>query len=547
MSEIINVFTLIFLTSSILMALMKRFSHPPIPAYIIAGLLISRFIPQKEILMLSQLGIAFLVFIFGVKTDLERIKTVGAESLSTAIMQVTVVGLAVYIIGIGVGFNTLNSIYLAAAAAFSSSLIGLELVKSEVRLDIVHGRLAEAIQLIQDLMALVLISVLASEFGFSVFLENISFLVLSVGLALGFRQYLFDHIAELTEGSQELLMLTSLTILTSFIGLAEITGNSIVVGAFAAGLAVSKFPFNMEILDTTGSLKDFFAILFFVSLGALVSWPSQLTILITTALIISTVLLKPAITSLGLLINGYDRRTSYLTGLSLDQVSEFALIIAIQGLIAGNIMPQIFQSIILAATGTMLISSYTSRHQEEIYQRLSKAGIIEVNGRKINEKTNIPEELHDHVILLGYDTQGKKIAEALREEDQPFILIENDPEKIAEVSDKKGYYVFGDAMDSETWDRAHVKNARLIVSTVPQRNISERVLRLDTQAKIIVRSSELNEARKLLEKGAFYVNVPDILSSEELLDHLRGVLDSISYGDELRRRKLLEIRKQLKD
>lgn len=545
MAELIHAFTLVFAASAAIIFVLDRFEHPTLPAYILAGLVVSNYLPEEQFLSFSQLGIAFLVFIFGLKSDLGRIEKLAAESMTTTLVQVGVAGVSMYIIAQGLGLNSINSIYLAAAAAFSSSLVGLELIESEIRTDILHGRLSESIQLMQDSLALVVIAVISSSLTYQSILFNLSVLVGMVLSAILFRQIAFDWIAKLAEGSEELLMLTALTLLTFFISLSQFFEVSIVIGSFAAGLAVARFPHNIEILDSMGSLKDFFSAIFFVSLGALLVFPGKEVLLLTGILLVGTLLLNPVITALLLMTSGYDKRTAYLAGFGLDQISEFALIIAIQAYIATTIAPEVFQSIILAATATMIISSYTSRYEEEIYQKLSSMGLIEVNSRKINERTNIPANITDHVLLVGYDTQGTEIAEGMKAENQEFVIIENDPEKISDIDGEEQNYVFGDVMDDTTWDRARVSTAKLIVSTVPSWNISQKLLGLDTEADIILRSSEIYEAKKLLEQGAFYVNVPDILSSEELVDHIHGVMQNVNYREELRRRNLLEVRRQL--
>jgi len=547
MSEIITTLTFFFVAASLMIFILERYSNPKIPGFILAGILIGSFVNYSDVLGLSQIGIAFLVFIFGIKADLSRIKQVGEESASTTLIQIVVVGTTLYIVGRGIGYGHLNTLYFSVAGALSSSLVGLELVKGELRNDLLHGRLAEAIQLFQDLIAVLLISVVLTTFSAESLVTSLAFLGITLLGALAVRNLVLDKVAYLADGSRELLTLFALSTLAIFVGLTQQMGSSLVIGSFAAGLAVSKFPHNAEILDTMGSLKDFFSAIFFISLGALISFPSTEVIILTLVLVSTTLFLKPIMTGIGLLINGYDRRTAYLTGLSLDQVSEFGLIIAIQAQVAGTIADPIFQSIILSATITMITSSYTSRAEEEIYDTFSKYSPIDVNSRKINRKTSIPEEMSEHVILVGYHTQGKEIAEGLRKEEQDFIVIENDPEKIMEIADRENYYVFGDVMDAKTWEKARFKNAKMIVSTVPFTSISEEILDLDTEADKILRAEDIKGARQLLENGAFYVNVPDILSSEELLDHVNGVLEDRNYREELRRRNLLDIRAYLQD
>lgn len=547
MSELVPVLTAVFVFSSALLFLMKRFSHPSIPAYIIAGIGVGFFFDQAQILQLSQLGIAFLVFIFGLKTEPGRIKSVARESLVTTVIQLSVVGIAAYIFAQGIGLDPLNSLYLVIAASISSSLVGLELIENEIRIDLLHGRLSESIHLVQDLFAVLAVLVVSST---SLTFNAVSTQILQgagiVLLALLIRQFIFPYLARETGGSTELMMLVGLASLTGFLGLTEIIGVSLVVGAFAAGLSVARFPHNLEMLETMGSLKDFFSVLFFASLGALLSVPGVEALIIAAALTLSTVLLKPAVTIVLILINGYDRRTSYLTALTLDQVSEFSLIVAIQAFIAGTIAPGLFNAIIITATATMILSAYTSRHEEEIYSLVSRYSTIETTEAKLDEWTDVSESIEDHVILVGYDTQGKSIAEDLKDENEDFVVVENDPEKIIEARQNEDNYVFGDVMDDNTWKRALEERSRLVVSTVPQRKISLAILEREKPADKILRAKDVEEAAELLDSGALYVEVPDIIASEQLVDHFKGMIENEEYREELRRKNLLELRKYLR-
>lgn len=543
MAEVITALTLIFVSASVLLFLLDRFSHPAIPAYILAGILISGFIETGQILALSQLGIAFLVFIFGARFEPGRLKTVARESQYTTTIQATATGVIAYIAVFILGYGYLNALYFSIAAALSSSLVGLQIIEEDVHMDLIHGRLAESIQLVQDVIAIAAVLVLsASVYTLGNVISNIAVGVSVIILGLLVRATVFDRVARMAEGSQELLMLISLALLAGFTALTGMVNVSIVVGSFTAGLAVAKFPHNLEILDTIGSLKDFFSAIFFVSLGALISIPTAEVLLVSGILIFITVFLKPAVTAFSLMRQGFDSRTAYLTGFSLDQVSEFALIIAIQAFIVGNIDPVIFQSIVLVATATMITSSYTARHEEELYQRI--AGFSYSSDRKIESRSN-SIELQDHVVVVGYDTQGRRIVEALKNEEQQFVVVENDPEKVKDLQDNDDQYVFGDVMDDWTWREAGAEKAELIVSTIPLEHVSNRILSLDTNADIILRAENFSTASRLMEDGALYVNLSKVLASEQLVDHVIGVMQNQEYREELRRRNLLEVRRYL--
>lgn len=543
LSELIEVLTLVFLTASFTLMVLDRFDHPALPAYILAGLLVGPLIPEQDILTFSQIGIAFLVFIFGVKLDINRIRSVASESQFTATLQVALIGVLGFGLGLLLNLSVMEALYFSVFASLSSSLVGLQLIQQEINIDLIHGRIAESIQLIQDIIAIALvIGLTALSSGANIATQFLYGLGLMT-LALIFREYLFDYIGRLIENSRELFMITSIAFLSGFIGIAVVLNLSIAVGAFAAGLAVSKFPHNMEILDTTGSLKDFFSALFFISLGALATFPGFQTLLLATVLVLLVAVAKPMITVLGLISTGFDDRTAHLSGFSLDQVSEFSLIIGITGHINGTISGSLFNALILAATFTMITSAYTTRHEEVLYRIIREIDFLPTN--KSVPKSDDIGDLENHIIVAGYDTQGKRIVDALNKEEVDYIVIENDPEKIEELREKDEPYLYGDVMDIFPWQEAGLENAQLIVSTVPVKKISEHILDLDTDADIILRSENVTEASELLERGALYVNVPEILSSEMLVDHMEGVMQDKNYREELRRRNLLEIRKFL--
>lgn len=545
MAELITSLTFIFVASALTLLIANRFDQPAIPAYLTAGILISFFVNQSELLGLAQMGIAFLVFVFGLKFDPEKITAVRNEALVVNSLQILLIGTLSFGFGTVIGLETLQALYFSIAATFSSSLVGLELISEEVDKNLIHGRLAESINLIQDVLAVAAIVLISSpslapaEIGF-----DLGVAAGMIVFALFTRKFLFDYIGKLAGGSRELLMLTGLSFLTGFIAVSQYFGMSIVVGSFAAGIAVARFPHNLEILDTMGPIKDFFSAIFFVTLGALLSFPSPTVLLMTAGLVMITAFVGPGLIIVSLIHQGYDPRTSFLTGASLDQISEFALIIAIQAWITGVIFEPLFHSIVLAATITMTTSAYTKLYEHELYDVLSLYNIIE-SGDQILPNSNVEEDIEDHIILIGFDVQGKRIVDQLDEEDVRFLIIENDPEKISDLRKQDENFVYGNILNEETWEHASPEDARLIVSTAPFPEVSNAVLHLDTDAAKILRAEELWEAEKLMERGADYIIVPEILTAELIKEHLLGLQSEDNYKEELRRRSLLEVRRYL--
>ncbi len=532
MIDVIIALTVIFVAASIVLFLFNRFKHPTIPAYLIAGILISPLVAEAEILSLAEIGIAFLVFIFGSSLRLKKTTKIIESTAILTITQVAIIGSIVYAYAYIIGFGPLNSLYLAVAASLSSSLVGMELIQGK-KIKLAYKRLCNSINLTQDLIAILIFIVLASyPLTRQGIISNIQIggLIILLGFIL---RPVAPYILETIRRSQEAAMLVALSTLLIFTSVSQYYGLSIVIGAFAAGITLSKPPYDQEIMETFESLKDFFSAIFFVSLGALVVMPSLFTITTAIGLVLVITILKPLFTILLMESQGYSKGTSLMTAMNLDQMSEFALILAIHARIAGQINPVVFQSIILAAIATMIASSYTSRHVWRIYDKIKDNWLLNLPGTEFVE-SNVPKEISNHFIIGGYDTQGKKLAQFLKKRDQEVIVIDNDPERVLEAREDGMNYIHGDLMLKEIWEEANYKVAQMIISTAPVRKVTEPIIDLDTEAYKIVRAKYPEEAKEYME-DVLYVIVPRYLSTERLIEHLKGCLGSEAYRERLRK------------
>lgn len=544
MVELLTPLGAIFIVAAIFLVFATRLGIPAVPIYIIVGVILAPFIPQGTTLELAQWGVAFLVFTFGVEVEPGRFQAVARDSEHVAALQVLLIGSLVFGLGLVFKLDTLNAVYFASAAALSSSLVGRELAVHDIRRNLIQGRLISSIHFAQDLFAVVLILVLSAD----VFTPDGIALKLGYGVVILLvaalvRVYLFDILVSLSGDSDELIILTGVALLLGFISLAELTGISIVVGAFAAGLAITReFPDKLALEAGLESFDDFFAAVFFVTVGSLITVPTPRALLFAGVLLVVIVVLKPLVTIYALLYQGYETRTASLTSFGLDQVSEFALIIAIQALILGRIQPDVFEAIILVAALTMITSTATRQYSEPLYRVLMRVLPLESTHSKLNSRSSVDSSLKDHIIIVGYGRLGTLAARTCEDEDQPVVVVEHDPDR-HELATTHENHIFGDAVSSETWQRANVDEARLVLSTVSDQQVSSQLLGLETDADIILRSDRIGEAGELLEGGADYVIVPDFLASEQLLEKIRMVLTEDVSLEELRsqnKRRLYE-------
>ena len=526
MTDLLSALGLIFVVSAALLVVANQLSIPVVPVYIVTGLLLPPLVGQDLTLELAQWGIAFLVFVFGVNVDPSRLEAVAGDSEYVAAESVLILGGVGYGAALLLGLGALDAAYFSIAAALSSSLVGQDLIRREIYMNLLYGRLVRSIHFIQDLIAIILILALsASVFTPDAIAMTLGYGVLLLLIAVVVRVYLFETLVRLSGESDELLLLTAIGLLIGFIVASELAGVSIAIGAFAAGLAIApEFTQSLALLNGLDSLESFFSAIFFVVLGSLVTFPTLEVVAIAAVLIALVTIANPVVTIYLLLYRGYETRTACLTSFSLDQVSEFSLIIAIQAFILGRIAPDVFEAIILASAVTMITSTATKQYEEGLYQFISRYPVFTSAHKKTAERSNVDSDVADHVILVGYGKLGARVGRVCQELGRDLVIVDHDPDQLARVRQEHENYVFGDAMDSETWRRAGIDSCRLIYSTVPDRRLSEQLLDIETDADVIVRADRTDEAIELFEEGAVYVNVPDFLASERLTDTIRDLL-----------------------
>lgn len=543
MIDLLTTIAIAFIAAGPFLLVANRFRLPPVPFLMVAGLLAGLFFDQAQALELAQYGIALLVFSFGMSIQASGVRTVLVDSEIAALGQILGVGSLGVAAGLAVGIPVEESIYLGAASAFSSTIVGTALIKEEIRSNLVHGRLAASIQLVQDLVALLLFLVLgAGSFAADPIATQLGYgLMLLLGAVI-VNRYVFGVLERLAGGSAELLIIGTVSVLVVFIAASEAAGVSIVVGAFAAGLAVRHDTNqNLDLSNGIESIKDFFVAIFFVTIGALVALPALDTVLIAAGIVLLTAIVKPLITTAILMFQGYEPRSAVLASLTIDQVSEFALIIAIEASILGYLTQPVFDAIILAAALTMITSSLSYRYSDAMYRWLSDRGWLPERHGKMNAWSVVPADLSDHVIIAGYGRQGRLLVQTCIEIGQPYVVIENDPALRERVQAECDAYVFGDAIEAYSWKKARVGAARLVVSTIPFESVSRRLMALPFDADLILRAKTVSSALRLLDEGALYVVVTDLLAGEQLVQHVQSLLDGRLTPQELRAQRIADL------
>jgi len=514
----------------------KILKQPAIAFYIIAGLLLG---PVFGILTnthlingLAEIGIAFLLFLVGIEIDLKKLKEVAKFSSVTATLITIFTAAAGFAIAYKLNFSNIESATLGFVFAFSSTMIVLKILTDRKELDTLHGRILITILLIQDIFAIIFLTILTSS---SLNIINIILLIIKLILVILLVYFLsktlIPKLLKFASESTELLFLISIAICFAFGILFDFAGMPIAIGAFAGGIAVSSSQYKFEILARIKPIRDFFAIIFFVSLGLLVTnnisgmWP---TIIILTIFVI---IIKPILIFLFASFSGYKNRTSFLTSVFLSQASEFSLIIAITGFNQGIFGEKILTITALVSIFSIIISSYLISYNQIIYKKIkSVLKLFEKKSTK-EELLHLPPEkdLYNHTILFGSDRIGFEVAETLKKLERKFLVVDYNPGIIKKLRNKKISCIFGDATDSEIIDRINIDKAKMIISTIPNFEVNIMLLKktklIGKHPIIYLTATNLDEAIKLYKAGADYVIFPEMLGGSHVSHMIKTAQD----------------------
>jgi hypothetical protein len=256
--------------------------------------------------------------------------------------------------------------------------------------------------------------------------------------------------------------------------------------------------------------------MFFILLGARVTFESVAHVLLPTLVFSGLALLaKPLIIQSLLGLFRYKRKVGFYSALSLSQISEFSLILAILGLSAGHINKEVFSLITLTGIVTIAISSYLIKYTDFLYPLLSEK-------LKIFERKSTFEEIQTlggyDVILFGCNRVGYDFIEAFKELNTKFLAVDFDPEIVAQLLDEGVNVKYGDAEDGEFLDDIQIAEAKIVISTIPDFETNtfllSKVNQVDSEVVTILNSNELDQAIDLYEKGADYVIVPHFIGGQ---------------------------------
>lgn len=528
----------------------KVLRQPMILAYLVVGGIISalKFFPISTSPLYTtfgDLGVTFLLFLIGLEINVTSLKKVGGASVVLGLGQIVVTFVGGFFIGLFLGLSTISAAYIAIALTFSSTVIVVKLLSEKQDMNSLYGKLSLGMLLVQDVVAILILVVLAGLHpGEAMTLAPVVLTVCEALLLFTFSYWLgrtilpmlFNTIAR----SEELLFITSLAWVLLMSAAVQRLGFSIEIGGFLAGLSLANSSTHYQIASRVKPLRDFFIALFFIVLGSTVVlanfWDVTTPVLVFSLFVLIG---NPIIVLIIMGFMGYHRRTSFLTGITVAQISEFSLVLAALGLRLGHISSADVTIITAVGVVTIALSSYMVIYGDEIYRVITPVVAFFHRGHLPPE----PMErswLDKPVLLVGAHRIGRAIAERLIKRN--LLILDSDPDVVADLQ-RKGYRtLYGDSSDVDLLGEIPFRHVKLVISTSP--NLEDNVhlvayTRRQPNAKkrkLIMRADNDFDAAALYKHGVDYVLQPQLSTGQYLGRMIRGdrtlkILDQLRTHD----------------
>lgn len=479
----------------------SRFTGMPlVPLYLIGGWLLgaSGLHGTEEIATEAlQLGVAVLVFLAGAELNPQRIRSGPARVLILTLVPMAATAGAVFVWTRFHSVSTPASIDIACALAGSSTIVALRQLRRLSQTLEPYGRLVTAVQIVQDFLLIGVLVVLHASPG------GLDAIPLALGgslLLLGAAQFLQSHLIpwvlrKLHPGEETLLMLM-LAMLFSLVGTASLLGLPLVVGAFAAGLAVSRFPTNGLLRVQIAALGDFFSALFFVVLGYFADIPDVSQWPLAAGLILIIIIGRPLLTAILARKCGLTARPAIESGLLLGQAGEIGLVIALAALGAGHIDPPTFGLVAMVTAISMMPTPFLATERTTSWI---------LHSLPLRRRAATKMRTRNHVVMLGFGAAGRWVLKELTDAGHKVVVVDDDPAIISQLEAMDVRCVLGGGSERHILEAAGASHAKAILCSMRRVTDAESVLRIVHGVPVLARVFEAADAERVRKLGGIPV------------------------------------------
>lgn len=524
---------LILLAAAVGVVVLFRLLHlPAMLGYLIVGIFIGPhalgWIPDApETRHLAEFGVVFLMFSIGLEFSLAKLRAMQRLVFGLGTAQVMLTIALVMLASLAFAMDWRAGLALGGILAMSSTAIVSKMLVERAELNAPHGQKIMGVLLFQDLAVVPLIIVipaLAQSDGDLSGTIAIAMLKAAVVLSalLIFGQKLlrpwFNLVA--SQKSSELFMLNVLLFTLGMAWLTELSGLSLALGAFVAGMLISETEYRYQVEEDIKPFRDVLLGLFFVTIGMMldvhaiiIGWGWILLLLL--------ILLPFKALVVAALVRGFGGSwgSALRTGIGLAQAGEFGFVLLT---LAGGVslLPaDVMQNVLAAMLISMLIAPFLIQYSEAIVRRLSPEEWVD-RAMQMHQIAVQSMATKQHIIICGYGRSGQALAKFMQAEGISFIALDLDSRRVQEANEAGERVVYGDAAKHEVLQAAGLMRAKTLVITYDDKHSALKILHHVTKARpdlpVIVRTADDTNVDALKKAGATEV-VAEVLEGSVML------------------------------
>ncbi|AHB14290.1 MULTISPECIES: cation:proton antiporter [Dehalococcoides] len=529
---------IIVLIAAVLAGLLaRRFKLPLLLGYLGAGIAIGPngfgLVQSPGVIeSMATVGVILLLFTLGLDFSLDELKRVGKVAVLGGLIQIIVTAGFGFLLGRGLGWDINASIFFGFMVSLSSTLIVLKILMDRGEAEAPHGRVMLGILLVQDICLIPLMIILPAlgseggDVGLTIgvaFAKAAAFIL--VMFALGF--WVFPRLlGRVAAHSHELFLLSVITLSLGAAMGATALGLSPAVGAFIAGLLIGQSMYAKQALADIIPLRDIFGALFFVSLGMLANLNFAVENMgLVLLVVVFLLVIKSLVAGVVPWLFGYTFQTSFTTGIGLMQIGEFSFVLAGVGLASSVISDSIYAITISSAVITMIITPFALSFSGAAYRKVSQWPLASklVSLRTSGQAEFMDLDISNHAVICSQGGVAKTLTRVMNRRNFPFLVIDLDPQTIAELRRQKAPAIYGDAANPEILRFARLEKARLLICAMPGFADTEQVVKnarkINARLDIVARVTSDTQAAKLKQMGVSEVVQPEFEVGLELSRH----------------------------
>ena len=458
----------------------KLVKMPSIVAYIIAGIVLGPGLGivqlDHSLELISELGIALLLFLVGLELSLQKIKDLGRVAIILGGLQVPMTAAGAYVISTLMGFSVVECVFLAATVTFSSTVVVIKLLDQKGATSRLFGRIAISLFLAQDIVVIIGLTILSGlgsggDEPFEMVTLTKSLGIAFAGMVILLLVSLFASRCVLPKPfawasrSPDTVFIWALCWCFLVVLLAHQFHLSVEIGAFLAGIAIAQLPIHEDLHRRLHPLMTFFVAVFLVTLGIQMDisvlgevWKYAL------GLSVFVIIAKPLIVFIILSRLRYSEYTAFQAATASGQVSEFAFILLGLGAGAGLIEGRVVSLGGMVGILTIAISSYLILYSDPLYSAFQKLGVLKFFKAKQEPDTEEQHSYEGHVIVVGMNALGREVVKQLSGRGETVLAIDTDPRKLEGLNCAET--LIGSVEYESAVEEIGLSRARLVISAL---------------------------------------------------------------------------------